>query len=426
MSIKNSKKYSGILAKITLVGIVFVLALSLIFPALHSSKAYAYGQITNREIEMSSSAAGATSVQYTFSFKAATTAKVEGIVFNFCDNDPIIGDSCTYTSGQSISLASATFTSITGTPDTTVGASNWQISTNSNNQTAGNGVILALTDSSATESGTNVASGTTITVVISGIVNPAYTSNTLCATAIQPNCSFYGRMLTYNTTTGATNYASAVIGAVTDAGGAALSTASQINITSKVQEELSFCVYSAASSGTCGNPPNVLLGNNNDVLSTAGPFVDENTQFDIQTNASQGATVNMSGNTLTANGIYTIAPLTTAAASSAGTSQFGLCDYEKAGGTTITPVVAYNGGAGHLCTTVTQTSGTASPGGAGTVVFYFGSNIEPANDLYGDPIANVVAGSTSTGIVAFMANIAITQTAGIYTTTLGLIADSTY
>lgn len=406
-----------------------------LLPFLHGT-ADAIGQITNRSIQMSSSAAGNTGTQYTVSFKVATTSVVEGVIINFCDDSPLPGISCGWTSGQSIVTSGATLTSVSGTPDTTVGASNWKIVTDASSASAGNGVILEISDASATESGSSVTSGTTITIVFASITNPNYTS---CTGGTVPNCSFYGRLFTANTTS-ITSYTATSIGAnIVDDGGVALSTAAQINITAKVQETLAFCVFN--KSGSCGTAPTFNLGNTNGVLSTSGPFVDVSTEYTIQTNAGNGVAINMQGNTLKYL-TNSIAALTTAAqATAGGTSQFGLCTWQQAG-TTITPIstsatATYSGTASSGTSAVacslsggnplSQTSGTGSTGGAGSgataPLFYFGSNI---STTYGDEIASAVAGASATGEIGFVGNISASQTAGIYTTTLGLIANATY
>jgi hypothetical protein len=225
-------------------------------------------------------------------------------------------------------------------------------------------------------------------------------------------------------------------------------------VTSKVQEELSFCVYTnpAGDTDTCntGQAPAVLLGNADDVLSTQTPYIDQTTQFDIQTNASVGAQVMMQGKTLTTSGSVTITPMTTVPNPATAndlpvidTSQFGLCDYGLSGSSTNlswpgtgfgSDAVNYtgsdtdnsaDGGSAKSCSDVTQNAGTNTNASTASqeVDFYFGT---PIGTTYGDTIAVDSAGPTNTGVIAFMADIPITQQAGIYTTTLGLIADATY
>jgi hypothetical protein len=143
----------------------------------------------------------------------------------------------------------------------------------------------------------------------------------------------------------------------------------------------------------------------------------------------------MVGSTLQANaGAFNIPGIITtptAPATPATTSMFGLCTYETGNSgpnITITPATSYNGGTGHLCNTATQTSGTATVGGDGTgVTFFFDpTSATTISSTYGNTVATAVAGVTDVGVLAFMAEIQITQTAGIYTTSLGLIADASY
>jgi hypothetical protein len=96
-----------------------------------------------------------------------------------------------------------------------------------------------------------------------------------------------------------------------------------------------------------------------------------------------------------------------------------MCNYESSG-TAITPVANYNTN----CSTTTQTAGTGSTGGVGTSNFYFPT--ATTSSTYGDVISNAAAGASSTGIVAFLGNISLTQQAGIYTTALKFIATGTF
>jgi len=78
-----------------------------------------------------------------------------------------------------------------------------------------------------------------------------------------------------------------------------LSTTQPIIVTSKVQEQISFCVYI----GTCGTAANLLLGDSHDVLSTTAPTAafgaTYGVYYSLSTNASLGAVVYLKGSTLT-------------------------------------------------------------------------------------------------------------------------------
>src|SRR5262249_50033565 len=141
-----------------------------------------------------------------------------------------------------------------------------------------------------------------------------------------------------------------------DAGGIALSTAEQITVTAKVQERLTFCVYtfptveSAPGAGDwAATPPNtttdnscasktgsdVILGDVNGVLDPSQSYVDKTAYFSITTNASGNAAVRLKGDTLQLNPSNPTCATTpscridavgaTPALSSAGSEQFGLC-----------------------------------------------------------------------------------------------------
>jgi hypothetical protein len=214
---------------------------------------------------------------------------------------------------------------------------------------------------------------------------------------------------------------------VIDSGGIALSTAAQITVTAKVQETLSFCVYTNANCGAGGTA--VTLGDTNGVLSTAGPFVDKNTKFDIATNAggaSPAATVRFKAPTLT-SGANTIDAIgATAVVSNPGNNQFGLCTYRSAG-SLLTILPPYNNGAsdgGAACTGTTQTAGTGATGGTNGALFAF--ETAPAATTFGDDLATINAGASNTGRIAYIGNVSPTQQAGIYTSTFTFVATAVY
>jgi hypothetical protein len=413
--VKRLKKFER---KLILLGGLTLLMFGVLIPIL-SRNAYAAtpGLLQNRYIQMSSSVAGATA-QYTISFKTATGGfPLEGIVVDFCDNSPLINTACTYTSGKSISVSSVTWTggSITGTPDTNT--ADWTITNTS--------PLLIISDTNSAETSSNVSAGTTITIVMPGFVNPNYSS---CTGGTPPNCTFYARLLTYSTNWPVANYTPTTIGTVQppliDEGGAALSTNQAITITSKVQEQLTFCVYTGASCAAGGG--SVLLGDTQGVLYTTGPFVDKTTTYTVSTNAINGLTIRMLGNTLTSGSNTINAIGGTATASSAGTSQFGLCNYIPTMTTMVLNVSSpYNGA---NCSTTTQSAGTGTTGGLGSGAL-FAFDTTQTTTTYGATLATAAANSSAgsaTGVIAFLGNTAVTQPAGLYTTTITFVATATY
>jgi hypothetical protein len=398
--------------------VILVLILASIIPALRKDSVAAYGLVSSRKITLSSSANAATDVTYQVSFVTATTSNIGGLVVDFCSNNPIIGDSCTAPTSFDVNEAGLAIAN-------QVGVTDWSL----NAATDTNTVVL-------TRTAANVNSSTTITFDLGaaggsdGITNPATT-----------NTTFYARILTYSTNAGATGYTPTVPGSeppLVDAGGVALSTVAQITITSKVQEQLTFCMYTSAviyttCTGVSGTA--VTLGDTNGVLRTSGAFVDRTTKYNITTNAATGAAIRIKGNTLT-TGSFTIAPVgSTQALSAAGTEQFGFCTFRDAGGGTtgLTATAPYDGtgGAAGDCSTTTQTAGTGTTGGTGAGAsearFAYDDNTSTGTrSTYGQQFASKSAGDFSTGIIAFLGNISYTTEAGIYTTTLTFVATGTY
>jgi len=377
--------------------VVLVYITALLTPLL-SNTASAYTLPTSRSIKLSSSAQAATNTIYTLAFttnSGGVSASTAGLVVDICQNDPIIVDTCTAPTGfdwVKATLALANQSGITG----------WSVDTT--NSTASKLILTRTASSIATATAFSIDLGTGA----NGVTNP---NNT--------NTTFYARVITYDTAAHAQAYTSTNLGTGSiDAGGIALSTTAQITITAKVQETLTFCVYTGANCGAGGT--SVLLGDTNDVLSPSGPFVDKNTKYDVATNASSGVAIRIKGDTLKSGSFDVAAIGASAASSSAGTEQFGFCTYQSTG-SGLTPASPYNNA---NCSTTTQTAGTGSTGGNGTAQFAFDS--ANTNTTYGQVYANKTAGASSTGVIAFIGNIATTTEAGSYTTTLTFIATGTY
>lgn len=378
-------------------GLYIALALALgavsFLPVLEET-VFAAGQLTSRSITMSDSTAGTSSVTYTVQFTFATTNNIQGIIVDFCDNSPIIGDTtCTLPGGFSITATPA----VSGQSST----AGCNLSTFTTAAQLNSNRTLELT----------AASPVSMTASCTGSFNLTTVTNPNTA-----NHTFYARIYTYATTAGANGYtvADPDAGAThIDHGGIALSTAANITVTAKVQEQLTFCVYTGANCGAGGTA--VTLGTNG-VLSSSQSYVDKTTKYDVQTNAQSGATVKIKGATLTSGG-NTIAAITGAPAIYAtNTSQFGICTYESSGAN-LTPTANYVGtNGGSDCTSTSQ-----GASGDGSSKFYYG-----ATGSVADTISNATAGPSSTGIVAMLGATSTTQVAGVYTATLIFIATGTY
>jgi hypothetical protein len=365
-------------------------------------------QVQDRYIKLSSSASGAVAagqgVSYEVGFKIVTdSADIGGVVVDFCSNSPIIGDSCTAPTGFTVGTPTV---ATTGGTNTGLGAG-WTAASQNSGRT--------LTLKNATP--VNVGAAAQIIFTLSTATNPT-----------NSNTTFYARVFTFplqgdvDTWVGTAN-GSSVTG-VTDSGGVAMSTAAQVTVTAKVQEQLTFCVYTGANCAAGGT--SVQLGNTNGVLSTAGEFVDQNTKFDLASNAADGVTVRFKvDGTLTsgANNIDAIGG--TPATSNPGNEQFGFCA-ERTSGTLLTVDDVYDGsaGVGTGCTATSQTAGTGSTGGASTANFALDTTA--ATTTYGDDMATMAAGNSETGQLSFIGNIHPTTAAGIYTSTFTFIATGQY
>jgi hypothetical protein len=368
--------------------------------------------VSSRTIKISSSKQADTDVTYSVAFTTATTSNVGGVIINICQDSPIIGDTCTAPSGFKFHAKSGDNTLALANQ---AGITDFQVDT-----TGATDNILVL---SRTGGAANVNASVAVTVDLGstggsdGVDNP---NNT--------NTTFYARILTYDTQAHAEAYSPTAAGGgtgVVDAGGIALSTANQITITSKVQERLTFCVYTGANCGAGGSA--VALGNDKGVLDPNGAFVDKNTKYDVSTNAASGVAIRVKGDTLKSGSFSINAIGGTATASSPGSEQFGFCTYQSTG-SGLVPDNLYDGDSAGTtstaCTGTTQSAGTASTGGDNSAAFAFDTT--NTNTTYGQTFATKPAGNTSQGTIAFVGNISNTTEAAIYTTTLTFVATGTY
>ena len=387
---------------------IALLLLASLLPILSRQKVGAYTLPISREIKLSTSLASATNVTYRVAWQASASYTIKGIVVDFCSTSPIIGDTCTKPAG--FDVGTPTITNLNG-----ISGGTWA----SGAASANSGRTLLLTDATGNAL---TASTTNVSFELTTATNPSAS-----------NTTFYARILTYINDTGANSpatYTDTSPGTTTEAGGIAMSTADQITVQSKVQERITFCIYTSAANYTnctvsTTNP--VILGDTNGVLSTTQPSINKTAKYNITTNASNGVTIRAKGTTLT-SGSFTIDPVaagnSTGTTSSVGTEQFGVCTYRDTGGGTtgLTPSAPYNSA---------NCSGTTAGQGAGNDnSANFGFDTTTSNDnwgtTYGDTIATKAAGDFSTGILVFLGNVSNTTEAGIYTTTLTFIATGNY
>jgi hypothetical protein len=368
--------------------LLFVLTLAAqMLPELAS----AAGQVSTRSITMSSSAPSASSVTYTTTFTPATSITHPDVILDFCSNTPLVGDSCTATAGTDV--PNFTSAAATGYTVTTIGSNR--------------GIKL-------TTSTVSFTAATPVTITVTGVTNPSNTA------------SFYGRILTY-ATGGAGSNTSASPGSYVDYGGIALSTASNISITSKVYETLTFCVFTSS----CGTAPVLVLGDaTTGALNSSTAYINADAQYTLATNASNGVNVVMRGTTLcrpggtctTGANAFTISAVGgTASTLSTGTEQFGMCA-DKNSSSALTVASTYNDTANN-CHGLT--TGTYS----GTSLFGFNDSASSGgtNNAGGSQVLSSSGAVPSvTGSFGFLGDIALTTEAGIYQTSLNMVATGTF
>ncbi|HEX8226798.1 MAG TPA: hypothetical protein VF572_02925 [Candidatus Saccharimonadales bacterium] len=380
-----------------LVVAVFALAM---YSAVRPEPAQAYGLLSTRYIRMSSSANGATNTAYAVGFSTVTAGQTIGsVVIKFCANNPIMGDACTPPTGFLTNKASLTMNSLAG-PVT-------GLSLNVAQSTGDNMLVFTR----ATQQ-TNVTNGAVSFVLGNGTTN-GLTNPT------NSNTTFYARIMIFSQTTPDTTQAkenaTTANGGPTDAGGTAMSTANVLNVTAKVQETLIFCVYTGANCAAGGTA--VALGDGNGVLSDTTVTYTNTANFDLASNALGGVAVKLKGDTLT-SGAFTITPH--------GSS--GPSNYNCVADSAATNVEQFGIRVSALG------AGQTNPTGANQLRDNYGClagnhkfELAEINTVYGQDIVHTPgATDRSSSQIELAAKAAGTTEAGIYTTTLQLIATATY
>lgn len=423
----------------SLLAVAALLVVASLVPVLRSrEKVFAYGLVPQRSIKISSSKAfvsGDPDVTYTVTFTAATTGTVKGVVIDFCagTSSPIIGDVCT---------APSSFTVGTPTVANQAGISGFTAASANTGRT----LVLTKVAGSAVTGGTTV-----ISFDITTVKNPDTTG------------TFYARILTYANSSGASSPATYTATAngtdttgVVDAGGIALSTANQLTITAKVQERLTFCIYTTGADCASGTGNSIILGDANGVLDNNVEYTNNVARFGVSTNANGytgncatdfdpdanptlcSVVVRMKGGTLKSNpacpdGVTqtcSINPIGgTPTDTAAGTEQFGLCVGFASSQTPLLATQPYDGGnTTPLCDVTNSNSpgGNSTPGVTTNLYAFDDNNTTGTKSPYGQVISTFNAATEKTGILEFVGNIAATTEPGVYTTTLTFIATGTY
>jgi hypothetical protein len=234
--------------------------------------------LQQRELKLSNNLPNATGVDYAFSFGLATSGTVGSIRLQLCENDPFIDTACTPPPG--LSVTSATLSSQAG-----------QTGFSISNLSTANVEILTRAPQAA------IAGNVSYT--LSGITNPS-TAETL-----------YARLQTYDGTD--------ATGSNVDEGALAWEIEDGLKVSTQVPPYLEFCTGTTISNFDCSTAAGDYL--NFGELSSAVTRA-ASSQMMTATNAPNGYTIRLTGNTLTSNNNI-IAPMTNGNAQ-AGVSQFGI------------------------------------------------------------------------------------------------------
>lgn len=379
-----------------------------------SRRAFAYGQMEPREVKMSSAVPAATGVSYAITFTPVTTS--QELIIDFCSDTPIIG---TVASPSPCSFSAASV------PDVSPGGTD---------ATCSSGTVTILGTGTPKHTieitGLTMTGGSPFTITCSGIKNP--TNST-----VGSNMTFYARILTYGTGN-ASEYTAAnvsggntAIGAdVVDAGGAALSTTITINLTAKVQEQLTFCTSGAdlsATDCTGATAPNLTLGHNNG----SGTLILDSSQVDttpaftqLSSNATTGVIVRMKDVSSTTCGGLSDTGGSTCNIPAEGATPTALTPNTAAFGMCVAPATG---------NTVAETAYTDSTGGCATsaATSKVGLDQSTANNnvlsTYGSSIFHTTGAiHKENDRLTFAATAADTTPAGIYTVSESLIATGTF
>lgn len=394
-----------------------VLLLGIIAPAAFPVFASA-ASLQSRSITMSSSApsgsGSGTAVSYTL--QATTSANIDTtgeVIIQFCDSasTPIIGTACTHPTGIDVSGVGTA----TGTDPITGNA--YTLGTATNPDSLTNKSIIKWVPTTA------VTGGAILDIGFTGITNPSTTG------------TFYARITTY--TDGTANFTDATdVGTPADQGGVALSTASVIGITARVQETMIFCVSN--NTGTFANTIGAGCTNTSDPsLNIGQPIVgstlkaldaqDLSTGDDIaqlSTNASHGAVVNLHSNATSCGGLVRANDGTNCDILPQNVSGNTIAAGQAFFGLKLGPSVDGSGNASGSGTLAAKAPYDATnyfldfvTGNASGITSTYGSELF---DSGGSPVNNMNMPIT------FAASVSNQTPAGVYSAQLGLIATGTF
>lgn len=231
----------------------------------------------------------------------------------------------------------------------------------------------------------------------------------------QPNYTFFVRISTYASTD--------TSGVPIDTGTVAAATATQIELTGTMPESLIFCTGETIGTNVSGQPDCTTATAGEiefDQLFSPTDTATALSQMAASTNATNGYSITVTGNTLT-SGSNTIPAMTTATTGARGTGQFG---FNLRANTTATSTVARG-------TDITPTSDAGldlrgNPQAGYEQVDFFKFN--PAGESIAQSNFGGTLGPTNSQIytATYIVNVSGAQTAGTYTTTLTYVCTPTF
>lgn len=297
-----------------------------LLPAL-TGEALAFGRVTSRSLQMTTSLPG-TAATYTTTFTPASSTQIQGMVLDFCSNNPIIGVSCTAPTGFSVGTPTATV-STTGETGLT-----WSAAMANTNRT------LELTSTGAA-----AGTPTAVTITLTTATNPSGSAGTFYARiftfAASASVASWNSDTSLTTSDGTAGDGSSVLN-VLDAGGLALATENTISITATVQETLQFCISATAFTGAncagMSTPPiAIAIGNGTPKVLDSNSVYTSPAYTQASSNANSGVAVDMSNSSGCTNGglksgTNCIQGIGAFGAITAGTAAFGLNVANSVGG----------------------------------------------------------------------------------------------
>lgn len=365
---RSSRRWSLVTSLLLAIGLFAALPLTVLA-----------GTVTNRSVELSNSAEGEAEVTYTVKFTAASN-DTSAFVVDFCENSPVVTESCQPPEGLDVT--------------NTIG-------------TSGADTVSQLTDSAAlVELSVTADTADEVEVDLTGI------TNSTTAGAI------YARIVTYSSAQQPGDYQSGSPGAYLDDGAVALTITEDVGVGGTVLESLEFCTSADELdiNGCDGvlSPPNIKLGSGGalELSATTATVYSQ-----VSTNASSGAVISLKSDATGCGGLVRrgapeacdITPLTTAGTIDEGTANIGLRLQDVDGGTgVIMPATGYSTSLYYLNYVSGDKTGITSP--------------------FGDPVYTTDGAPISGGRVGlrFAANRANDTPAGDYSVSLSLVATGRY